>query len=69
MDTCKITPGIYQYTVIDDYSRYRVLRCYSQRTATNTVDFTQCLVEEMPFPIQRIQTDREREFFADKVKK
>ncbi|CAK1697796.1 hypothetical protein VCRA2123O444_140084 [Vibrio crassostreae] len=26
-------------------------------------------MEEMPFPIQRIQTERGREFFADKVQK
>ncbi len=69
MDTCKITPGIYQYTAIDDCSRYRVLRCYSRRTAANTVDFIECVVDEMPFPIQRIQTDRGREFFAEKVQK
>ncbi|MBF4270308.1 hypothetical protein EAY71_25950, partial [Vibrio anguillarum] len=24
MDTCKIAPGVYQYTAIDDCSRYRV---------------------------------------------
>ncbi len=69
MDTCKIAPGIYQYTAIDDCSRYRVLRCYSRRTAANTVDFIYCVVEEMPFPIQRIQTDRGRKFFAEKVQK
>lgn len=69
MDTCKIAPEIYQYTAIDDCSRYRVLRCYSRRTAANTVDFIECVVEEMPFPIQRIQTDRGREFFAETVQK
>ncbi len=66
MDTCKIAPGIYLYTAIDDCSRYRVLRCYSRRTVAKTVDF---IVEEMPFPIQRIQTDRGREFFVDQVQK
>ena len=28
------------------------------------MDFLDCVLEEMPFPIQRIQTDRGREFFA-----
>jgi len=28
MDVCKIAPGIYQYTAIDDCSRYKVLRLY-----------------------------------------
>ena len=67
MDTCKIGPGLYQYTSVDDCTRYRVLRLYSRRTAANTLDFIDCVIEEMPFPIQRLQTDRGREFFAVKV--
>lgn len=62
-------PGLYQYTSIDDCTRYRVLRIYKRRTAANTLDFLDCVIEEMPFPIQRIQTDRGREFFAEKVQK
>lgn len=69
MDTCKIGPGLYQYTAIDDCTRYRVLRLYTRRTAANTLDFLDAVLEEMPFPIQRIQTDRGREFFAVKVQK
>lgn len=67
MDTCKIGPGLYQYTSVDDCTRYRVLRLYSRRTAANTLDFIDCVIEEMSFPIQRLQTDRGREFFAVKV--
>ncbi|MDC7225958.1 MAG: IS481 family transposase [Spirochaetales bacterium] len=67
MDVCKIKNGCYQYTAIDDCSRYRVLRVYSRRTAKNTLDFIDCVIEEMPFPIQRFQTDRGKEFFAFKV--
>lgn len=67
MDTCKIAPGLIQYTAIDDCTRYRVLRLYSRRTAANTLEFIDCVREEMPFPIQRFQTDRGREFFAEKV--
>ncbi len=67
MDTCKIAPGLYQYTSVDDCTRYRVLRIYKRRTASNTLDFIDAVTEEMPFPIQRIQTDRGREFFAVKV--
>ena len=67
MDTCKIAPGLYQYTSIDDCTRYRVLRLYSRRTANNTLDFIDGVIDEMPFPIQRIQTDRGREFFANRV--
>jgi transposase InsO family protein len=67
MDVCKIRPGVYQYTAIDDCSRYKVLGVYSRATGANTLDFLERLIEEMPFPIQRIQTDRGREFFAEAV--
>ena len=67
LDTCKIAPGFYQYTAVDDCTRYRVLGLYKRRTASNTIKFIDKLIEEMPFPIQRIQTDRGNEFFAIKV--
>ncbi|EHV61868.1 transposase [Escherichia coli DEC6C] len=44
MDTCKIGPGLYQYISVDDYTRYRVLRLYSRRTAANTLDFIDCVI-------------------------
>tara|TARA_B100001059_G_C17755225_1_gene539492 strand:+ start:158 stop:1123 length:966 start_codon:yes stop_codon:yes gene_type:complete len=69
MDTCKIAPGIYQYTAVDDCTRYRVLDVFSRRTASNTLLFIDKVIEEMPFSIQRIQTDRGTEFFAEKVQR
>lgn len=50
MDTCKIAPGLYQYTAVDDCTRYRVLRLYTRRTAANTLEFLDCVMEEMPCP-------------------
>jgi len=67
MDTCKIGPGLYQYTAVDDCTRIRVLALYSRRSAKNTLIFLEKVIEELPFPIQRIQTDRGREFFAHSV--
>jgi len=69
MDTCKIAAGIYQYTAVDDCTRYQVIRLYKRRTAANTLLFLECVcvTEEMPFPIQRIQTDRGTEFTSYKV--
>jgi transposase InsO family protein len=64
MDTCKIASGIYQYTAVDDCTRIRVLAAYRRRTAANSLSFLERVIEEMPFPIQAIQTDRGREFFA-----
>jgi len=67
MDVCKIAPGRYQFTAVDDCTRYRVLALYPRRSAKQTLEFIERVLEEMPFPIQRIQTDRGREFFAVKV--
>lgn len=64
MDVCKIAASLYQYTAIDDCSRYKVLALYNRRTAENTINFLDKVIIQMPFPIQRIQTDRGQEFFA-----
>ena len=64
MDTCKIAPGLYQYTAVDDCTRMRVLATFKRRTAANSLRFLELVIEEFPFPVQRIQTDRGREFFA-----
>jgi transposase InsO family protein len=67
MDTMKLKPCLYQYTAVDDCSRFLVAGIYPRRTAANTLLFLEKVMEEMPFPVQRIQTDRGKEFFAYKV--
>lgn len=67
MDVCKIANSLYQYTAIDDCTRYKVIAIYKRRTAENTLDFLDQVLDRMPFPIQHIQTDRGQEFFAYKV--
>ena len=67
LDTMKIRPGVYQYTAVDDCSRFRVLGLYPRRSAKYTLAFLERVAEEMPFPIQRAQTDRGTEFFAEQV--
>jgi transposase InsO family protein len=67
IDTIKIGPGKYQYTAIDDYSRFVVAEIYPRRTAANSLDFLEFVLDAFPVPIQRIQTDRGSEFMADKV--
>jgi transposase InsO family protein len=69
MDTMKIAPGVYQYTAVDDCSRFRVLGVYPRRNGRNTLLFLDRVIEEMPFAIQRIQTDRGTEFFAEPVQR
>jgi transposase InsO family protein len=62
MDVCKIAPQLYQFTAIDDCTRLKVLRLYSNKSAGSTLDFLTHVLSEFPFPIQRIQTDRGKEF-------
>lgn len=65
MDTVKIAPGLFQFTAVDDCTRMRVLALYPRRTAHNAARFLKDhVLEEFPFPIQRIQTDRGGEFFG-----
>ncbi len=65
MDTMKVGPNLYQFTAVDDCTRMRVLSLYSARTAENAVDFLlERVIEELPFPVERIQTDRGGEFFG-----
>ena len=67
LDTCKIAPGLYQHTAIDDCSRWQVLALYPDRSAASTLDFLELVRAGMPFPVQRVQTDRGGEFFAYEV--
>ena len=67
MDVCKIANKLYQFTAIDDCTRYKVIALYPNRSADNTLDFLDKVIKEMPFAIQRIQTDRGQEFFAYSV--
>lgn len=41
------------------------LDVYSHRIARNTLLFLNRVIEEMPYQIQRIQTDRGAEFFVE----
>lgn len=52
---------------IKKLKRKKKFKRYSRRTATNTLHFLDLVLEQFPFPIQRIQTDRGLEFFAEKV--
>ena len=46
LDVCKIKAGLYQYTAKDDCTRLRVLHLYKRRSATNSIDFLDVLIEE-----------------------
>ena len=62
MDTIKIRANLYQYTTVDDCSRLILTMLFPARNAENTVEFLEMVKDGMPFPVQRIQTDRGTEF-------
>jgi hypothetical protein len=64
MDTCKGRPDLYQFTVIDDCGRFLVASLARRGSAHATLRFLDQVLEEMPFPIQRLQTDRGTDFFC-----
>jgi transposase InsO family protein len=68
MDTMKLAPGLYQYTFVDDCTRYLVAALYTRRTAAHTLAFLDYVLEQVPFIIQRLQTDNGTEFMAYKVR-
>ncbi|MBJ7436102.1 MAG: transposase, partial [Acinetobacter sp.] len=65
IDVMKVRKGCYQFTAIDDCTRLRVLRLYDNKKAESSVDFLRHVLDNMPFPVQRIQTDWGTEFFAE----
>lgn len=67
IDVTKIRAKCYQFTAIDDCTRLRVLRLYPNKKAENVVLFLYEILDNFPFPIQRIQSDWGTEFFNDKL--
>ena len=47
MDTCKIAPGLYQYTAIDDCTRIPVLGLFNRHTAANSLHFLELAIERV----------------------
>ncbi|MBP9670285.1 transposase family protein [Candidatus Woesebacteria bacterium] len=57
------SPGrYYQFTAIDDCTRYRVLRIYDQNTVRNSIDFIDEVRKKLPIAIAQIQTENGSEF-------
>lgn len=52
----------YQFTAIDEATRFRVLRIYDHDNTKTAIDFLQELREHFPFAIQKIQTDNGSSF-------
>ena len=52
----------YQYTAIDEYSRFRYLEAFEEHSTYSSAVFLHHLLERFPFPIECIQTDNGSEF-------
>ena len=63
MDVTKLRSKAYQFTAIDDCTRLKVIRVYSNKKAVSSILFLGEVLDNLPFPVQRIQTDWGTEFF------
>lgn len=62
----KLSSGrLYQFTAIDEATRYRILKLYDHNSIRSAVDFVDELRRRLPMAIQRIQTDNGSEFGSD----
>lgn len=52
----------YQYTAIDEYSRFRYLEAFEEQSSYSSAMFVEHLVKKFRFPIECIQTDNGQEF-------
>ena len=52
----------YQYTFIDEYSRYRYLEAFEEHSTYSSTLFLKHVVEKFPYAIECIQTDNGSEF-------
>lgn len=52
----------FQYTAIDEYSRWRYVEAFEEHSTYSSAMFVERLVKSFPFPIECIQTDNGTEF-------
>lgn len=52
----------YQYTAIDEYSRFRYLEAFEEHSTYSSAVFLEHLIKAFPFPIECVQTDNGQEF-------
>ena len=54
--------GYFQYTFIDEYSRFRILKAYREHSTYSSTQFLRYVVKKFPYAIECIQTDNGFEF-------
>ena len=54
--------GYFQYTFIDEYSRFRYLEAFQEHSTYSSSEFIRHCVKKFPFAIECVQTDNGTEF-------
>lgn len=52
----------YQYTFIDEFSRFRYLETFEEHSTYSSSEFIKHVVQKFPYPIECVQTDNGLEF-------
>lgn len=52
----------YQYTTIDEYSRWRYVEAFEEHSTYSSAQFLELLIQRFPMPIECVQTDNGMEF-------
>ena len=52
----------YQYTAIDEYSRFRILEAFEEHSTYSSAEFIKHVVKAFPYAIECVQTDNGLEF-------
>ena len=52
----------YQYTAIDEYSRWRYVEAFEEHSTYSSARFLEHLIQRFPMPIECVQTDNGMEF-------
>lgn len=52
----------YQYTAIDEYSRFRILEAFEEHSTYSSAEFIKHVIKAFPYAIECVQTDNGLEF-------
>lgn len=52
----------YQYTAIDEYSRYRIIEIYDSNTTYEAYKFAEKVIKKFPYKIKEVRTDNGLQF-------
>ncbi len=61
-EEAKETGGYFQYTFIDEYSRFRYLEAFKDHSTFSSSEFIKHCVKKFPYAIECVQTDNGSEF-------